>query len=341
MVRHTLRCIEHTRTVRIDTAVLLRLRDVYHVLRWCQADQIVVLLTRVEEVTQLTVVTFSLDGVAGNHRNQFGILVVTLIGEGADKRVVRLPRCPGGRAGGPGYIGRSCRIGRVLTVTLAEILVITQRCLTVVCFRACCTGQPQVQVAQQDGNGEPHHPDIIASDGTIARIFAMVTVWNLTQVVDEVLTDGCQVVTGIIGLRLHLGQDRLRHEGYTTIIECQLQVGPCTDGLHGSILFHEDILITVVLQGRVGMSDEIVTVVDDGIVVAGYVIAIIVLHVKQCHVSQVTVGYASHINQVAAHLTQQDSAVGNHLQFVQDAGDRIDRVGGTVKVLTVSKDDML
>ena len=88
------------------------------------------------------------------------------------------------------------------------------------------------------------------------------------------------------------------------------------------------------------MCNEIVAVVDDGIVIARTIVTVLVANVKQCDVAQVAASNVGHVNQVAANLAEQNGAVSNGLQFVDNASDTIHRVGRMVQVLRFGEDNL-
>ena len=83
------------------------------------------------------------------------------------------------------------------------------------------------------------------------------------------------------------------------------------------------------------MCNVVVAVVDDGIVVAGRVVGVVVADVEVGQLAQVAGGVVGHLDQVAAHLAEEDGAVGQYLQLVEDAHNGVDRVDGVVQVFLV------
>ena len=81
------------------------------------------------------------------------------------------------------------------------------------------------------------------------------------------------------------------------------------------------------------MGNEVVTVVDDGIIVGGVVITVVITHVEVGHVAQVAVGIIGNLDQIATHLSEKDGAVADGLQLVENANDTVDGVRGTVQVV--------
>ena len=141
-------------------------------------------------------------------------------------------------------------------------------------------------------------------------------------------------------LGIKFAENGIRHERYRTIVQYQLEIGPGADGLHGSILSHEDILVTVVLQGRVSLGDEEVTVVDDGVVVARLVVTVVITDVEEGHVAQVAVGFVGNVYQIATYLSEKDGTVANGLQFVENADDAVNGVGSIVQIMIVHEGDV-
>ena len=117
----------------------------------------------------------------------------------------------------------------------------------------------------------------------------------------------------MVAVSLLLGEYRLSDERHTAIVDNQLQVGPCTESLHGCILPHEDILVAVVLQRRIDLGDEVVAVVDDGIVVARRVVDIAVANLEERDVTEVRRRAAVDVHEVSTQLAQQDCPVGEVL----------------------------
>ena len=81
------------------------------------------------------------------------------------------------------------------------------------------------------------------------------------------------------------------------------------------------------------MCDEIVTVVDNSIIVTGLVILVIIGHIKLGDLVQVLVSNTGQVNQVGTQLTKQDGAVCQSLQLCQDTSHRVDRIHSIVQVL--------
>ena len=89
------------------------------------------------------------------------------------------------------------------------------------------------------------------------------------------------------------------------------------------------------------MCQEVVTVIDDGIVVAHLVVLIILGEIESRQTLQVGRGGHGGGHQVAACLTEEDGAVGDGLQLVEDANDTVNRVCRIIQFVVLSKDDML
>ena len=181
--------------------------------------------------------------------------------------------------------------------------------------------QPQIEVATHDAQREIEQFRLYATNRAITWQFRIITLWQRSQVVDEIVTDGLDVCSGLAlsSLSLLLAQHGLRIERHLAIVDDQLEISPCTDGFDGSILLHEDILATVVAECRVGLGDEIVTVVDDGIIVAGIIIYIVIAHIEICNLTEILVCHISETDQVSTQLTQKDGAVGQRLQLSHHA----------------------
>ena len=76
-----------------------------------------------------------------------------------------------------------------------------------------------------------------------------VAVW--LQVVDEIITDGFDVLTilhvktDIIGILLR--QQRFGVERHLAIVQCQLQISPCADGPYLSHFLRKNLVATIVV----------------------------------------------------------------------------------------------
>ena len=178
-------------------------------------------------------------------------------------------------------------------------------------------------------------------DGTIAGILAAVAFGQRLQVLDEVIAYGIEVVGGVGEFCLMLGENRLSDEHDLAIVQNHLQVSPCADCLYRCILLHEDILIAVVLQCCVGMCNEVIAIVDDGVVVAGVIVLVVVTNLEQGDIAQIARSHTGYTGQIAAHLTKQYGAVGYFLELLQNASDGIDGVGGAVQMVCASIDNLI
>ena len=201
------------------------------------------------------------------------------------------------------------RIGRVGTVARADVLVVVEGCLLVV---AC----PEVEVAQQHIDGEVEELGVRTTDFPIVRRFY---IGIGSDVVDEILADFLDAILRVVHFRLCLAQDGLGDEGNGTVVEDQLQVGPCTECLHGSILTLEDQLVAVVAQCRVALGKIVVAVVDDGIIVAWSIIHVLIADIKEGHIAKIGRSELGNIREVATHLAQQNRSVGDDLHLIHDA----------------------
>ena len=140
---------------------------------------------------------------------------------------------------------------------------------------------------------------------------------------------------------MFLGEDWLVHKRHLAIVDYQLQVGPGSNGFHGSVLAHEDVFITVVLQSCVHVFYEVIAVVDYGIVVTWRVVFVLCTYIELRDFSQVVAGCAGHIAQVAAQLAEKNGAVAQCLQFLQDARHAIYRIGVIVQLVVLCIDYMV
>ena len=88
------------------------------------------------------------------------------------------------------------------------------------------------------------------------------------------------------------------------------------------------------------MSNEVVAVVDDGIIVERTVVDVVVADVELCQVAQVGRGDIGNVDQVGTHLAQKVGAVGNGLQLVENTNYREDGIDGTIQMVLVRVDDL-
>ena len=91
----------------------------------------------------------------------------------------------------------------------------------------------------------------------------------------------------------------------------------------------------------VDLGQEVVAVVDDGVVVADLVVAVAVGNVEGGDGLQVGAGLAGGADEVGAHFAKQGGAVGQRLQLVDDAHDAVDGVGGLVEAVILLELDEL
>ena len=78
------------------------------------------------------------------------------------------------------------------------------------------------------------------------------------------------------------------------------------------------------LQSCIGMSQEIVAVVDDGIIVAHAIVLIGRLQVEAGQTLQVGRGLFSGLHKVGTCLAKQHDTIGNSLNLVDDAQSAVD-----------------
>ena len=263
---------------------------------------IVVVIARVEEVVQFTVVTFSGDRVTGNHSNDFRVCCIIL-------RCERTGCCtihtvPTGGSWLPRVIVDASRIGGVVTITLINIFVVAVGSFAICGRITCRAGQPEVEVTQNDVEGEIEQTRIVIADSTVSRIFIAPAFRKRRQIVDEIFTNGLKVILWIVLFGILLAQNRFCHKRNLVVVEHQLEVCPGTNGLDSSIFPHEEILVTVIFHSRVNIRDEIITVVDDSVIVTGNIIAVIITNIEGCHVTQITIGIVGEIYQVATYLSE-------------------------------------
>ena len=86
----------------------------------------------------------------------------------------------------------------------------------------------------------------------------------------------------------------------------------------------------------VDMGQEVVAVVNDGIIVADVVIGISDTNIKISNSFQVSSSCTSGCCQVTTQLTEKNGAVGHGLQLGHDANDGVDRVLRKIEMLLVS-----
>ena len=70
-------------------------------------------------------------------------------------------------------------------------------------------------------------------------------------------------------------------------------------------------------------------------------VTVVITDVEEGHVAQVAIGCIGYINEVAAHFSKKDCAVGNGLQFVEDANNTVNSVCGIIQFVVFCEDDML
>ena len=173
---------------------------------------------------------------------------------------------------------------------------------------------PKIQVAKQNIHREVEEARIGVSDCPIA---GNLYCFQSLKIIDEVLANILDTILRIVALGLLLRKDRLSNEGYFTIVEGKLQVGPRTISLDHSVLFAKDIFITVILHVNVYIGQEVVAVVDDRIVVAWSIVCIVVADIEHGNLQEVRRGDIGHICQVATQFAQQDGSVRKALQLIQ------------------------
>ena len=103
----------------------------------------------------------------------------------------------------------------------------------------------------------------------------------------------------------------------------------------------EHFLVTVVAQSRVTLGEIVVTIVDNGIIVARRIVNIIIADIKEGHLTKIGWGVLGNIRQIATHLTQQNSPVGNDLQLIHDASHRPQRISSIVQMILVCIDYLI
>ena len=89
------------------------------------------------------------------------------------------------------------------------------------------------------------------------------------------------------------------------------------------------------------MCNEVIAIVDDGVVVAGVIVLVVVTNLEQGDIAQIARSHIGYTGQIAAHLTKQYGAVGYFLELLQDASDGIDGVGGAVQMVCTSIDNLI
>ena len=114
-----------------------------------------------------------------------------------------------------------------------------------------------------------------------------------------------------------------------------------------SYLVLEVLLVAVgIAGGTVGNGQVIVAVVDDTVVVTGYIVLVgIVLTqhvaVEVGQVLEVNRGILVDIDHVGTYLTKQVGTYGNGLELVEDAQQRSNGVGRGGQLMTLGVDDVL
>ena len=172
IVSQTLRSKHHRHTVVSEYTVVLRLRDLKQTCRRLDAHLVLILLTRGEEVTQLTIVTLRRDRVARNQGNQLRIKTNSLSNrEERTRRATPLgcTRLPHDTLRNGGWVST------VFTITLVNVVIVLLgsiqiQSLIILMERSL----PEFQVTTYDAQGEEHQTRFHATDITIARIFRVI-----------------------------------------------------------------------------------------------------------------------------------------------------------------------
>ena len=197
---------------------------------------------------------------------------------------------------------------------------------------------PQTEVANQHADGEI---ELLRIDAAYRAVIGILHIHVGDEVVDEVVGNLLHVFQRVFRrVSILLSQNRLCDEWHLAIDECQLQISPGTISLHHSILLVKD-WYTTLGQLRVGIRQEVVTVLDDGIIVTGIVVGVVGIGREVGHVLQFQGGVLRERCQVATQLTQQDGAVSHHLHLVNDAHERIERIVGGVETVILHERDQL
>ena len=145
---------------------------------------------------------------------------------------------------------------------------------------------------------------------------------------------GRSLLTSLLGLAL--GHDGHGDERHLSVGLNHLQVGPGTEGFHGSILVGKELTATT-LHGRIDMSQEVVAVIDDGIVVTHLIVLVGLREVECGQALQVGRSGLSDLHQIATHFTKKHCTVGYDLHAVNDTQHTIDGVGGMIQRVVLLK----
>ena len=249
-------------------------------------------------------------------------LVARDVGEGAGVavgNVVEVVVCPADAAG-------ARRMG---VVALGEVVVVVASGFAI----ASC---PEAEVAEEDTDGDVEEAGIVGADGAVGGV---VGIDIGGEVGDEVFGHVLHVVEGIVvGHCVLVGQDGLVEERHTAVVECELEVGPGTVGFDDGIFLFKH-LVAALHEGRVGMCEEVVAILDDGVVVARVVVRIVGTCGEVGNGFEVELGMVGEGGEFAAQLAEQDGAVGYDLHLADDADERIDGIVGCAELVVFDECD--
>ena len=114
----------------------------------------------------------------------------------------------------------------------------------------------------------------------------------------------------------------------------ELEVGPCTECLHCCVLTGKDTFASLAEHG-INTGEVEIAVLNDSIVVRHLVVGIIDTSREVCQLLEVGGGILSDFREVASDFTQEDSAVSQLLNLVDDAQDGIHGVVWRVEVVVL------
>ena len=91
--------------------------------------------------------------------------------------------------------------------------------------------------------------------------------------------------------------------------------------------------MSTTLKSSVNMIQEVVAVVDNGIVVANSIVLVFLREVERSKTLEVRIGSLGSGKKVTAHLTEQYHSVGNNLHLANDTHDTVNRVGWLIQLI--------
>ena len=295
----------------------------------------------VVEQTQLVVVSVSCSGVHRYSRD--GGLVgcapgaAKAVGKGTVRRVVG---AVGEGLGAPLHAVVAGGEGALAALVPHDVVVVGLGCLLGHLGVLALGCEPEVEVAGDYLGGEEAELRVdVGVEGAIVGIGPAIVG---LEVLDEVVADLLEVVQGVLGIGLELGDYRFCDEGHAAVEEHHLQVGPGADAVDLGYLRGKVVDAAVGVAGqRVGMCQEVVAVVDDGVEVARNVVGIVIVDGEFGNALEVGGGVAAHLHEVGTQFAKQIVAHGYALQLVEYAHDGGHGVGRVAYHVVVGIDHVL